>query len=174
MSEYNMTHTGAELDSAISKVHSGYIMPSGTKPEEITSNGRHNVKEYEFADVNVSDSQHFAFGYKTMSANTSFEVTGITDSQGNSFKPKGYAFTLLPASGSEFTGGSSAPSLVACVYDTVNKRMTRTRTGQNAWSVFANVSVSSGTVAEGSFRQAASSDKKYNCFGAEYFWIAWG
>ena len=71
MSEYNMTHTGAELDSAISKVHSGYIMPSGTKPGEITENGRHNVKEYEFADVNVSDSQHFAFGYKTMTAKAS-------------------------------------------------------------------------------------------------------
>ena len=53
MSEYNMTHTGAELDTAIGKVLSGYILPSGTKPDEITTNGKHDVREYEFAQVNV-------------------------------------------------------------------------------------------------------------------------
>ena len=122
----------------------------------------------------LADSQHFAFGYKTMTANATFQITGITDQQGNTFTPKGYVFTLLPSAGTNFTGGSSTPSLVTCVYDTVNKRMTRTRTDQNAWSAFANVSVSSGSVGSGTFKQTASSDKKYNCFGAEYFWIAWG
>ena len=51
MSEYNMTHTGKELDDAINKVRSGYIMPEGAK--QITSNGTHDVKAYENAIVDV-------------------------------------------------------------------------------------------------------------------------
>lgn len=51
MSEYNMTHTGAELDSAISKVNSGYILPQGSI--ELKTNGTHNVKAYENAVVNI-------------------------------------------------------------------------------------------------------------------------
>lgn len=175
MSEYNMTHTGAELDAAIGKVLSGYILPSGTKPDVITTNGKHNVKDYEFAQVNVSDSQHFAFNYKTMTANANFEVTGIKDQQGNTFTPKGFAFTLLPNSGTDFKGGESIPSLIACVYDSVNSRQTRTRTSANTWGAFANVS-SSGNfqVGPGYFRLVASTDKKYNCAGQTYFWVAWG
>ena len=122
----------------------------------------------------VSDSQHFAFGYKTMTANASFEITGLTDQNGDSFTPKGYAFTLLPSVSSAFSGSDSTPSLIACVFDSENKRMTRTRTSNAVHQVFANIGYSSYSVSEGGFKQTASSDKKYNCFGAEYFWIAWG
>ncbi len=122
----------------------------------------------------VSDSQHFAFGYKTMTANASFEITGLTDQNGDSFTPKGYAFTLLPSVSSAFSGGDSTPSLIACVFDSENKRMTRTRTSNAVHQAFANIGYSSYSVSEGGFKQTASSDKKYNCFGAEYFWIAWG
>lgn len=51
MSEYNMTHTGKELDDAINKVKSGYIKPSGSK--NISANGTHDVKQYENVVVNV-------------------------------------------------------------------------------------------------------------------------
>ena len=122
----------------------------------------------------VSDSQHFAFGYKTMTANASFEITGLTDRNGDSFTPKGYAFTLLPSVSSAFSGSESTPSLIACVFDSENKRMTRTRTSNAVHQAFANIGYSSYSVSEGGFKQTASSDKKYNCFGAEYFWIAWG
>ena len=122
----------------------------------------------------VSDSQHFAFGYKTMTANASFEITGLTDQNGDSFTPKGYAFTLLPSISSAFSGSDSTPSLIACVFDSENKRMTRTRTSNAVHQAFANIGYSSYGVSEGGFKQTASSDKKYNCFGAEYFWIAWG
>lgn len=51
MDEYNMSHTGAELDEAISKFKDGYIKPSGTL--EISENGVKNVKEYESVSVDV-------------------------------------------------------------------------------------------------------------------------
>lgn len=51
MSEYNMTHTGQELDAAIEKVKNGYILPSGTI--DIMDNGPHDVKNFQNANVNV-------------------------------------------------------------------------------------------------------------------------
>ncbi len=57
MSEYNMTHTGRELDDAINKVKSGYIKPSGNI--NITTNGTHNVRQYENAVVNVQPSSDY-------------------------------------------------------------------------------------------------------------------
>lgn len=51
MDEYNMSHTGAELDDAINKFKSGYIKPSGTL--DINENGIKNVKEYESVNVDV-------------------------------------------------------------------------------------------------------------------------
>ena len=51
MSEYYMSHSGSELDEAISKVKNGYILPTGTT--EITKNGSHDVSEYETAIVSV-------------------------------------------------------------------------------------------------------------------------
>jgi hypothetical protein len=52
MSEYYLGFTGAQLDDAINKVRSGYLLPSGNSPV-ITTNGTHNVKNYENAVVNV-------------------------------------------------------------------------------------------------------------------------
>lgn len=50
MGTYKMTHTGKELDDAIEKVKTGYILPSGEL--KITANGTQDVKKY--ATVNVS------------------------------------------------------------------------------------------------------------------------
>ncbi len=52
MSEYYLDYTGSQLDDAINKVRSGYVLPSGDSPV-ITANGTHNVKNYENAVVNV-------------------------------------------------------------------------------------------------------------------------
>lgn len=51
MSEYNMTHTGRELDDAINKVNEGYINPEGET--DITENGTHDVRNFAIAKVNV-------------------------------------------------------------------------------------------------------------------------
>lgn len=51
MSEYNMSHTGQELDAAINKVKSGYILPAGNTT--ITTNGTHDVTSVASAVVNV-------------------------------------------------------------------------------------------------------------------------
>lgn len=62
MSEYNMTHTGLELDAAIDKVKNGYILPSGTK--NITENGTHDVKNFQNANVKVPvPNQYYAESY---------------------------------------------------------------------------------------------------------------
>ena len=51
MSEYKMSHTGAELDEAISKVLNGYILPIGST--EITENGEYDIAAFIKAIVNV-------------------------------------------------------------------------------------------------------------------------
>ncbi len=72
MSEYNMSHTGRELDDAINKVKSGYILPSGDS-DTITENGTHPVRQYENAVVDVPNYE-MASGSVTPSSN----VTNIT------------------------------------------------------------------------------------------------
>lgn len=135
-----------------------------------------NVEFIVSTDVpTTGDTQHFAYGYKTMTANTDFSITGIVDQQGKSFTPKGYAFALLPNESANYTGGGSAPSVVSCVRDTITNKQTRIRTADAAWKAFSNVSSSSNfQVGDGYFKLLTSTDTKYNCFGAKYFWVCWG
>lgn len=51
MSEYNMSHTGAQLDEAIDKVKNGYILPE--ESINISANGEYDVTEFAKAVVSV-------------------------------------------------------------------------------------------------------------------------
>ena len=89
MSEYNMTHTGAQLDSAISKVLSGYIDPS-----EVT---------------------HFATGtVSNVTAGQKLTVSGIRDSAtGTAFDVKGLIAFVEPSATQNYTvSGTGKPSVV--------------------------------------------------------------
>ena len=79
MSEYNMSHTGAELDDAINKFISGYIKPSGNT--SIKTNGTHDVRAFENAVVDVPN-----FEIASSSVSPSSDVTSIYFS--TPFKPR--------------------------------------------------------------------------------------
>lgn len=114
MSEYNMSHTGAELDDAINKVRSGYILPSGNSPT-ITTNGTHNVKNYENAVVNVPVPTHFATGIvRDVTAGQKFSVTGITDAKtGEAFDVKGLVAFVEPESTQNYVvSGTGKPAVI--------------------------------------------------------------
>lgn len=157
----------------VGAIPSEYIVPSGTKT--INANGTNiDVAAFAKATVNVKDSEHYAYGYKTMTANASFLVTGIVDQQGYAFTPKGYAFMLAPNITSNTNYTNSTNSLIMCFYDTVNNRLFRNVIFTPAYTVRCNPGVSSGSVGLGTFEQAASSSSSYNVMGQRYFWIAWG
>lgn len=92
MSEYNMSHTGAELDDAINKVKSGYIKPSGNTT--ITSNGTHNVKQYENAVVSVP-LQHTRISKTTGSSATQSYSIPLSEI---GFTPRAYAIIAYNSS----------------------------------------------------------------------------
>lgn len=157
----------------VGAIPSEYIVPSGTKT--INANGTNiDVAAFAKATVNVKDSEHYAYGYKTMTANADFLVTGIVDQQGNTFTPKGYAFFLAPNVSANTNITSSTHCLVICYYDVANSKMNRNITYTPAYTVRINPGVSSGSVGSGRFEQAASSNALYNVMGQRYFWIAWG
>lgn len=93
MSEYYMSHSGSQLDEAISKVKNGYILPSGQL--EITSNGTFDVKTFEHASVDV-DGQYYATSF-----NPSEDIPTATFNVG--FEPK----LFLIASVNSFVNNSS-------------------------------------------------------------------
>ncbi|MBR3868068.1 MAG: hypothetical protein IKM66_02015 [Clostridia bacterium] len=96
MSEYNMSHTGAELDDAINKVKNGYILPSGNSPT-ITTNGTHNVKQYENAVVSVPQgmTQHTKISKTIGSSSTQSYSIPLSEI---GFTPKAYAVIAYPSS----------------------------------------------------------------------------
>lgn len=161
----------SNLANTIATIEQG-ITPTGTK--SITANGSYDVNSFKNANVNVPDSEHFAYGYKTMTANANFEITGLTDQQGKTFTPKGYAFMIAPNVTANTNISNSTNGLVLCFYDTVNNIMFRNILHSSAYQIRCNPSVSSGSVTSGGFVQKASSSPIYNCMGQRYFWIAWG
>lgn len=93
MSEYNMSHTGSELDEAIAKVLNGYILPSDSL--SITENGTFDVTKFKNAVVNVSNMTKHASGYVTLSSNLYGAQTTYDDSKLKidiGFTPKVFIF----------------------------------------------------------------------------------
>ena len=92
MSEYNMTHTGAQLDSAISRVLSGYI--------------------------DKSEAVHFATGtVSNVTAGQKLTVSGIKDAEtGEVFDVKGLVAFIEPSSTQNYTVSGTGKPSVAMFY----------------------------------------------------------
>ena len=88
MSEYNMTHTGRELDDAINKVRSGYI--DKTKISHFATGTVSNVKEGQ-----------------------QVRITGITDAiTGEPFNLKGVVGIICPTATTNYTASSGKGAVV--------------------------------------------------------------
>lgn len=177
-----MANNGSLGTTTLTKSNSSKTIPAG-----YTSGGTVKISTTNLSAGNIKsgvsilgvtgslkDSEHWAMGYKTMTANATFEVTGIVDQQGTTFTPAGYAFMLAPNISSNTNITNSANALVMCFYDTINGRMYRNVLYTPAYTIRCNPSVSSGSVGSGTFKQNASGSKVYNCMGQRYFWLAWG
>ncbi len=123
MSEYYLDYTGSQLDDAINKVRSGYILPSGNSPK-ITSNGTHNVKQYENAVVDVPVPDNYinlsdVLFHCTKSASGTFVGSGQTCSKlsiGLSFRPK-IILIIAPSLSTSNTASPYDINTVWRVYD---------------------------------------------------------
>ncbi|MBQ8209912.1 MAG: hypothetical protein IJZ35_04960 [Clostridia bacterium] len=79
MSEYCMSHNGAQLDEAISKVKNGYVLPSGEV--EITESGTFDVTEYAQAKVNIAGLSLYKSGTLILSEDISGSQASYDESQ---------------------------------------------------------------------------------------------
>lgn len=123
----------------------------------------------------LKDSEHWACGYKTMTANAAINVTGIVDKQGNAFTPSKFIYILAPSVTSNTTITNSTNSLVVCFYDPSDSKLYRNVVYTPAYSIRINpgATSTSASVGSGKFSVTASSNTPYNCMGNRYFWIAW-
>lgn len=126
-----------------------------------------------------ADTEHYAFGYKTLTGGSDFTVTGIVDQQGNAFVPKGYMFMLAPdvTSTTDYHFTDSSNNLICCMNETIGRKMFRviawTPTSVSTYTVRANPGYSSGSVGLGTFTQGGS-NTVYKVSGQRYFWCCWG
>lgn len=149
------------------------VVPSGTKPEVITTNGEHNVKEYEFAQVNVPipdgyvNFTHYYTNSYTQTANTL--ETSHTFNCG--FKPKAVLIslntdtTLTTVNGIAFAFRSNIDGLTS-VGDGLYKLSTTNRLG----SYGGGLSVSAFTDTGFSYSHGSIGFAK----GVTYDIYAWG
>lgn len=125
------------------------------------------------------DTEHYAYGYKTLTGGSDFAVTGIVDQQGNAFTPKGYMFMLAPeVSGTtDYHFTKTSNNLICCMNETISQKMFRvivwTPTDLSTYTVRANPGYSSGSVGLGTFSQGGS-NAVYKVTGQRYFWCCWG
>ena len=108
MSEYNMTHTGKELDDAIAKVHSGYVFPN--QAATVTKNGIYDtigeipvklIDEIEVA-VPVPDGYIIPSGTKNIVSNGTHDVKQYANAVVDVPVPDGY---IDKSSASHFASG---------------------------------------------------------------------
>lgn len=123
MSEYYLDYTGAQIDDAINKVRSGYLLPTeiidifeNVSDMDISKGKTLNVK-VPVPDNYIEKSQitHFATGIvRDVTAGQKFSVTGITDAKtGEAFDVKGLVAFVEPESTQNYVvSGTGKPAVI--------------------------------------------------------------
>ena len=153
MSEYNMTHTGRELDDAINKVKSGYI--------------------------DKTKISHFATGVvANVTSGGQIKVTGIKDNMtGETFNLKGVFACVCPTATTNYQTSSSKPGVVTFYKTADNTDGIGIATYSSAYSVRANVGMKNNailSISANSFTFAAESTMWGTMAAARWRWFAWG
>ena len=153
MSEYYMTHTGAQLDDAINKVKNGYIDKTKVK--------------------------HFATGVvNNLTAGQELSVTGIKDAlTGEAFDVKGLIFFMHPSEATNFQTSGKKPA-AACIYKSNELSEAAAICAVSlvyAVRIHPTTPNSYLTISGNSFSYQSLTDSMYGLMAcAKWRWYAWG
>ena len=153
MSEYYMTHTGAELDDAINKVKSGYIDKTKVK--------------------------HFATGVVTnVTAGQQLSVTGIKDAlTGETFNVKGLICFLCPDAATNYKTSGEKPAAVCFYKNNELSEAAAICAYNSAYSVRIHPTTPNSylTISGNSFSYQSLTTSMYGLMaGDKWRWYAWG
>ena len=162
MSEYNMSHTGAELDDAINKFKSGYIDKT-----KVT---------------------HFATGIvPNVTAGMQMSVTGIKDEKtGETFTPKGIIGFICPTSTDNFYSSGNKPAVVAFYRNDELGDCAAIAAYNTAYSIRIHTeTLKDGYNGEGKYTELEISGNSFTYYpltagmyglmaAARWRWVAWG
>lgn len=157
MAEYNMSHTGRELDDAINKVKANYI---------------DKTKVTHFATDIVSN----------VTAGQKLTVTGITDEKtGEAFTPKGVMGFICPSSTSNYISSGNKPATVAFYRNDTVGDSAAIAAYNTAYSVRIHTTVLTDndlpnlTISGNSFKYDSATASMYGLMAAgRWRWVAWG
>lgn len=187
MSEYYMTHTGTELDSAISKVKSGYIMP--TEIINIVSNvSNMDIANGKTLNVNVpipdgyidkTKISHFATGtISNVKEGQQVKITGITDTiTGETFNLKGVVGIICPTATTNYTTSQGKGAVVVFYKTSDNADGIGVAAYNAAFSVRANTGMKNNEILgiSGNGFSFLSPASMYALMPASRWrWFAWG
>ena len=178
MSEYYMSYTGAELDSAINKVKSGYVYP--TETINITQNvSDMDITNGKTLNVNVPI-KYFATGIvSNVTAGQQMTVSGIKDSvTGEAFTPKGIVCFICPTATTNYSSGQGGKPAIVMFYKDYNvDDGGGIAAYSSAYVVRINPSVPRDylTVSGNSFTYKGATASMYGLMPAtRWRWAAWG
>lgn len=201
MSEYNMTHTGRELDDAINKVKSGYVLPTETynitsevRDLDITMGKTLNViMSIPDGYIDKTKICHFATGVvNNITAGQAVSVTGIKDdATGEAFEVKGILFYIQPTANSWLYPPNHASSIPACFclvrdnsrrFGTAMSCGAQSSTASYVREVRFNTSIGGVTnvnntellITGNSFSYIARNDMYGLLAASQWRWVAWG
>lgn len=177
MSEYYMSHTGAELDEAINKVKNGYVLP--TEVINIVQNNISNIDITNGKTLNVNvPVKHFATGViSSVSAGQKISVTGITDSiTGETFNVRGVIFFMCPTEATNYKTAGEKPA-AACIYKDFDMSEAAAICAYNsAYSLRIHNTTPNTylSVSGNSFSYQSLTASMYGVMAARWRWFAWG